>query len=87
MDWNESDVRRNRDYFEWKLRAIKQRADALKAIEQGPFDFVLLDTRGREAFAFGHITGAWCVQLEELEGVVSRLPKDREIVTYCWGHD
>ena len=49
--------------------------------------FVLLDTRGREAFAFGHITGAWCVQLEELEGVVSRLPKDREIVTYCWGHD
>ena len=87
MDWNESDVRRNRDYFQWKLHAIKQRADVVKAIEQGTFDFVLLDTRCREAFAFGHITGAWCVQLEELEGVVSRLPKDREIVTYCWGHD
>ena len=87
MDWNESDVRRNRDYFQWKLHAIKQRADVVKAIEQGTFDFVLLDTRGREAFAFGHIAGAWCVQLEELEGVVSRLPKDREIVTYCWGHD
>ena len=57
MDWNESDVRRNRDYFQWKLHAIKQRADVVKAIEQGPFDFVLLDTRGREAFAFGHITG------------------------------
>ena len=87
MDWNESDVRRNRDYFQWKLHAIKQRADVVKAIEQGTFDFVLLDTRGREAFAFGHIAGAWCVQLEELEGVVSRLLKDREIVTYCWGHD
>ena len=67
MDWNESDVRRNRDYFQWKLHAIKQRADVVQAIEQGPFDFVLLDVRGREAFAFGHITGAWCVQLEELE--------------------
>ncbi len=39
MDWNESDVRRNRDYFQWKLHAIKQRADVVKAIEQGTFDF------------------------------------------------
>jgi hypothetical protein len=53
--------------FQWKLHAIQQRADVVKAIEQGPFDFVLLDTRGREAFAFDHIAGAWCVQLEELD--------------------
>ena len=87
MDWSESDVRRNRDYFQWKLHAIKQRADVVQAIEQGPFDFVLLDVRGREAFAFGHITGAWCAPLDELDAVAAHLPKDREIVTYCWGHD
>lgn len=57
MDWNESDVRRNRDYFQWKLRATKQRTDVVKAIDQGQFDFVLLDTRARDAFACGHITG------------------------------
>ena len=87
MAWSDADVRRNRDYFQAKLHAIKQRADVVKAIEQGTFEFVLLDTRGREPFAFGHITGAWCAPLEELESVASRLPKDREIVTYCWGHD
>lgn len=87
MAWNESDIRSNRDYFEQKLQAIKQRNDVLKAIESGPFDFVLLDTRPREAFAFGHIKGAWCVPLEELDSLVPQLPRDREIVTYCWGHD
>ena len=49
MDWSESDVRRNRDYFQSKLHAIKQRADVVKAIEQGTFDFVLLDIRGSRA--------------------------------------
>ena len=83
MNWSESDVRRNRDYFYAKLHAVKPRSDVVKAVEQGPFDFVLLDARGREAFAFGHITGAWCAPLDELEAIASRLPKDREIVTYC----
>ena len=87
MDWNESDIRRNRDYFHSKLHATKQRADVVKAIEQDVFDFVLLDTRDRDAFAFGHIKGAWCVPLEELDAVIARLPRDREFVTYCWGHD
>jgi membrane-bound lytic murein transglycosylase MltF len=60
MDWSELDVCRNRDYFQWKLDAAKQRTDVVKGIEQGPFDFVLLDTPGRDAFAVGHITGASC---------------------------
>ena len=56
MDWSVSDVRRNRDEFQSKLHAIKQRADVVKAIEQGTFDLVLLDIRGREPYGFGHIT-------------------------------
>jgi rhodanese-related sulfurtransferase len=87
MKWDKSDIPRNRDYFHWKLHAIKQRADVVAAIEKDSFDFVLLDTRGRDAFAFGHITGAWCAPLDELDAVAARLPKDAEIVTYCWGHD
>ncbi|MGH2399542.1 MAG: rhodanese-like domain-containing protein [bacterium] len=87
MAWTEADIRANRDFFAEKLRTTKQRNDVLKAIEGGTFDFVLIDTRTREAFKFGHITGAWCAPLDELDSLVPQLPKDREIVTYCWGHD
>jgi rhodanese-related sulfurtransferase len=87
MAWSEEDIQANRRYFEWKLQAIKERNSLVKAIEQGPFDFVLLDTRARDAFTFGHITGAWCAPLEEFDRVLPLLPRDREVVTYCWGHD
>ncbi len=50
-------------------------------------DFILLDTRPRHAYVQGHIPGAWCAPVEELDTVQARLPKDKEIVTYCWGHD
>jgi len=87
MNWTDADIRRNRDYFISKLSATKQRADVVRAIENGPFDFVLLDTRGRDAFSFGHIAGAWCAPIDELDKLAADLPRDREIVTYCWGHD
>jgi rhodanese-related sulfurtransferase len=87
MPWSEADIRANRDYFADKLRAYKQRADVLNAVESGEMDFVLLDTRARNAFEFGHIPGAWCVPLEELDTAIPQLPKDKELVTYCWGHD
>lgn len=88
MAFSADEVRVNRDYFAHKLHAEKQRNDVLKAAEgNAPYDFVLLDTRGREPFANGHIPGSWCVPLDELSEAASRLPKDREIVTYCWSHD
>ena len=87
MDFRPDEIRANRDYFAQKLRAEKQRNDVLKAVEGGTFDFVLLDTRGPEAFTGGHILGAWCLPPSELDEVAERLPKDKELVTYCWGHD
>jgi len=87
MAFTADEIRANRDYFAHKLRAEKQRNDVLHAVEKGTFDFVLLDTRGREPFAGGHIPGAQCAPMDELEQLAALLPKDREIVTYCWGHD
>jgi rhodanese-related sulfurtransferase len=87
MSFSGEEVRANRDYFAHKLHAEKQRNDVLKAVEGGPYDFVLLDTRGREPFASGHIPGAWCAPADEIEKIAASLPKDRELVTYCWGHD
>ena len=88
MAFSTEEIRANRDYFTQKLRAEKQRNDVLHAVQgEHPFDFVLLDTRGREPFNAGHIPGALCAPMEELEQLFSVLARDREVVTYCWGHD
>lgn len=87
MTMSERDIRANRDYFAAKLAATKQRYDVLTAVESGKMDFILLDTRPRDAYAQGHIPGAWCAPVDEVEAIRAKLPKDNEIVTYCWGHD
>jgi rhodanese-related sulfurtransferase len=87
MMFDANEVKANYEYFVRKLRAEKQRNEVLKAVEGNKYDFALLDTRGREAFASGHIPGAWCVPESEVEQSIAALPKDREIVTYCWSHD
>jgi rhodanese-related sulfurtransferase len=87
MAFTDDEIRANREYFLHKLHAEKQRNDVLKAVESGSFNFVLLDTRGREPFANGHIPGALCAPLDELSQIIPTLPRDKEIVTYCWGHD
>lgn len=87
MPWTQEQIESNRRYFTEKLQATKQRNEVLKAAQESSMDFILLDTRGREAFAGGHIPGAWCAPAEELESLAAKLPKERELVTYCWGHD
>ena len=87
MAFTQDEIRANRDYFAEKLQAEKARSTVLHAVEDNKFDFVLLDTRGREPFASGHIPGALCAPADELEQLIGVLPKDRELVTYCWGHD
>ena len=87
MAFTPDEIRANRDRFADKLRAEKSRASVLHAVEDGKFDFVLLDTRNRDAFASGHIPGALCAPMDELEQLAAVLPRDKEIVTYCWGHD
>jgi len=87
MAFTSEEIRANRDYFAQKLRAEQSRSDVLHAVEEGTFDFVLLDARGRVAFASGHIPGALCAPADELERLAEGLGKDKEVVTSCWGHD
>jgi rhodanese-related sulfurtransferase len=80
------DVASNRAWFEAKLRAERQWIDVARRLAS-PSDepgFVLLDVRGRDAFARAHIQGAVCVPMDELDALSSLLPKDRELVSYCW---
>jgi rhodanese-related sulfurtransferase len=87
MPFGDEDIRANREYFTRKLQAEKQRNDVLHAVQDGQYDFVLLDTRGQDAFVSGHIPGAWSAPLDQLDEIAKELPRDKEIVTYCWGHD
>ena len=63
--------------------------------EWGPYDLqraqetfagkiVVLDTRDAESFAKEHIPGAVNIPTDVLPGRLPELPKDKEIVPYCW---
>ncbi len=86
MAFSQDDLRANREYFAAKLRAEKQKVDVVAKVkkEAGAGDFLLLDVRTREAYADGHIAGALSVPLADVAKVAPTLPRDKELVTYCW---
>lgn len=48
-------------------------------------EVILLDVRPEEEFRAGHIIGALSVPLKELEFMLTKFPKSKEIVAYCRG--
>lgn len=64
----------------------RARVLAWQAGGEGADDFVLVDSRSRDAFAKIHIAGAVNVPLAEAAALVDKLPKGRELVVYCWNH-
>lgn len=87
MAFTPDDIQANAAYFRAKLRAETQKA-AVVEWQKGKYagDFVLVDTRPRDGFAKLHIEGAINVPLAELDELIAKLPKDRELVLYCWNH-
>jgi len=84
MAFSPEDIEANRKFFQAKLRAEKQKSDVVHKVKDGRGDFLLLDVRPRSAFRKAHVLGAWCVPYEELAELIGQLPRDRELVTYCW---
>ena len=84
MAFRSEDIEASRRYFADKLQATKQKNDVIHKVKDGVGSFLLLDTRQRAAFAKGHIEGAWCAPLDELPALAAKLPRDMELVTYCW---
>ena len=48
-------------------------------------EVTILDVRPPEEFMAGHINGALSVPLKQLEFMLAKLPKNKEIVAYCRG--
>ncbi|NDV97327.1 pyridine nucleotide-disulfide oxidoreductase [Dysgonomonas sp. 521] len=48
-----------------------------------PADSILIDSRTKEEYEFGHIEGAVNIPVDELRGRLGEIPKDKKIVVYC----
>lgn len=64
------------------LEAIS-REELLSGLKSGKMQ--LLDVRPKDEFQAGHLPKAINIPLEQLETMLDKLPKDREIVAYCRG--
>lgn len=73
-----------RDFFEGRDRLEPVTPRALwERLRRG--EVIVLDVRPEQEYRAGHIPGARCVPLAELERRLAELPDDREIVAYCRG--
>lgn len=48
-----------------------------------PDDSIIIDSRTKEEYEFGHVKGALNIPVDELRGRLSEVPKDKKIVVYC----
>lgn len=71
-------------FFETKLEAEWGPFDLKRALEQRPQNLVVLDTRPADAFQKEHIPEAVNIPGPELETRLNKLPRNKEIVPYCW---
>ena len=73
------------EHFAGRLAVETDAADVASALAAGERDFVLLDSRGSDAYARGHLPGAVSLPHAEIdEAAVEALPEGL-VVTYCWG--
>ena len=73
-------------HFARKLSLETDCWDVHESFKKGPLDFILLDVRGRQAFARGHVPGA--INLPHAEITAERMmnwPHTTLFVVYCAG--
>lgn len=56
--------------------------NALQQQREGPQAPIILDVRGAEEYAAGHIPGARHIPADELEARMDEIPDDRPVVPY-----
>ena len=71
-------------YFEAKLAAELGPHNVKRLIDSGDRGFVILDVRTADGFRKGHVPGAINIPFEELPGRLKELPRNKEIISYCW---
>jgi len=78
------DSKTRAQFFRAKLDAEWGPHDLRRALEENRDTIVVLDTRTPEAFAEEHIEGAINIPTDQIASRLNELPKDKDIVPYCW---
>jgi rhodanese-related sulfurtransferase len=74
------------EHFAAKLRYETDVSDVHAALESGAAGFVLVDSRGPEAWAQGHLPDALHLPTAQIAARAAQLiPAGTPVVTYCWG--
>ena len=71
-------------YFEAKLAAELGPHNVKRLLDQDPSQVVILDVRTREGYNDGHLPGAVHIPFEELPTRAKELPKNKDVIIYCW---
>jgi rhodanese-related sulfurtransferase len=73
-------------HFASKLSVETDPSDVMLDLQRGQTGFIVVDVRSTDDFEECHIEGALSFPYRQInEESVTRLPKDKLIVTYCWG--
>jgi rhodanese-related sulfurtransferase len=73
------------EYFAARLCFETDVSDVAAALATGDPGFVLIDSRGVDAWRQGRIPGAVHLPVAELAGRLDSLDRAVPVVTYCWG--
>ncbi|MDQ3820339.1 MAG: rhodanese-like domain-containing protein [Acidobacteriota bacterium] len=74
------------EHFLYKLAVETDPWDVKTDMERGRTDFIVIDTRSREDYEARHIAGAISLPQRTMNAeTTAHLPKDKLMVTYCWG--
>lgn len=63
--------------------SVKHAHEHWQAGNQSPIPFIFLDVRTPEEYAEGHIEGSILIPVQELEGRLNELAKDKRVYVYC----
>ncbi len=59
----------------------------LRKMANNDKDFIILDVRNKASYELGHIKEAISMPLEKISLRYKELPKDKDIIVYCWSHE
>src|SRR5512139_2659020 len=74
------------DHFAGRLRFETDVSDVHAALEAGTTGYVVVDSRGAQAWAQGHLPGAVHLPTAQIAARAAEVvPAGAQVVTYCWG--
>ncbi len=73
-------------HFASKLSVETDPSDVMLDLQRGQNGFIIVDVRSTDDYEESHVDGAISFPYRQINAeTVTRLPKDKLIVVYCWG--